>query len=107
MREVMESAALSNPSETTATEFARRPITILMVENTTAIRMLATAARCAVLEAADILYNVGMKRALLVLGGLLVLVLAAILAIPFLIDPNEFRPRLESKLSENLHRAVK
>ncbi len=58
------------------------------------------------MEAADILYNVGMKRALLFLGGLVILLIAAIVAIPFLIDPNQYRPLLEARISEALHRPV-
>jgi len=48
-----------------------------------------------------------MKKALLFLGGLVVLLLAAAVAIPFIIDPNTFRPMLESQLTAALGREVK
>jgi AsmA protein len=48
-----------------------------------------------------------MKRALLFLGGLLILLVAVALALPLLIDPNQFRPLLESRLTQALGRDVK
>jgi AsmA protein len=48
-----------------------------------------------------------MKKALLFLGGFVVLVLGAAVAIPFIIDPNTFRPTLETRLSTSLGREVK
>lgn len=69
--------------------------------------MLTAAARDAVLDVASILYNVGMKRVIVWLGGLIVLVLAAVVALPFVIDPNQFRPMLETRLTQALGREVK
>ena len=48
-----------------------------------------------------------MKRIALIGGALLGLLLLSALALPFLIDPNTFRPMLEARLSEALGRAVK
>jgi AsmA protein len=48
-----------------------------------------------------------MKRLALVAGGIIGLLLVAALALPFLIDPNTFRPLLEQKLSQSLARDVK
>jgi AsmA protein len=47
-----------------------------------------------------------MKRILAVIAILLGLLLVAALALPFLIDANQFRPRLEAELSKELGRAV-
>ena len=48
-----------------------------------------------------------MKRIALILGGLFSLLLVSALALPFLIDPNSFRPMLESRLTQVLGREVK
>ncbi|MEO8373319.1 MAG: hypothetical protein ABI806_29310 [Candidatus Solibacter sp.] len=48
-----------------------------------------------------------MKRIALVVGALFALLLLSALALPFLIDPNTFRPMLEARLSDALGRAVK
>jgi AsmA protein len=48
-----------------------------------------------------------MKRVVFFLIGLVVLVLAAALALPFVIDPNQFRPMLETRLTQALGREVK
>ena len=48
-----------------------------------------------------------MKRILVIGGAVLGLLLAGVVALPFLIDPNTFRPRLEARLSDSLGRAVK
>jgi AsmA protein len=48
-----------------------------------------------------------MKRVVFFLLGLVVLVLAAALALPFVIDPNQFRPMLETRLTQALGREVK
>jgi AsmA protein len=48
-----------------------------------------------------------MKRLALIAGGIIGLLLVAALALPFLIDPNRFRPMLEEKLSQALAREVK
>ncbi len=48
-----------------------------------------------------------MKRIVLIGGAVLVLLLAAVAAVPFLIDPNAFRPMLEARLSRALGREVK
>src|SRR5258708_13590642 len=48
-----------------------------------------------------------MKRVALIAGSVIVLLLVAALALPFLIDPNTFRPMLESRLSQALGREVK
>jgi AsmA protein len=69
--------------------------------------MLTAAARDAVLDEPSILYNVGMKRVVLFVGGFVVLVLAAALALPFIINPNDFRPLLETRLTQAMGRDVK
>src|SRR5271156_1428862 len=48
-----------------------------------------------------------MKRILAGIGILIVLLLAVALALPFLIDANQFRPRLETALTKALGREVK
>jgi AsmA protein len=48
-----------------------------------------------------------MKRIFLICGIVLALLLVVVAALPFLIDPNDFRPMLESNLSEALGRQVK
>jgi AsmA protein len=48
-----------------------------------------------------------MKRLLRILGIIFAVVLIAIIALPFLIDVNSFRPKLESELSSALGRDVK
>jgi AsmA protein len=48
-----------------------------------------------------------MKRILAGIGILIVLLLAVALALPFLIDVNQFRPRLEAELTKALGREVK
>jgi hypothetical protein len=48
-----------------------------------------------------------MKRILAGIGILIVLLLAVALALPFLIDANQFRPRLETELTKTLGREVK
>ena len=48
-----------------------------------------------------------MKRIVLIGGAVLVLLLLAVAALPFLIDPNAFRPMLEARLSQALGREVK
>src|SRR6266404_2191441 len=48
-----------------------------------------------------------MKRMLRVVGIVAVLLLIIAAALPFLIDANQFRPRLESELSKALGREVK
>lgn len=48
-----------------------------------------------------------MKRLLKILLAVFVLVCVAILALPFLLDANQFRPLLESQLSAALNRPVK
>src|ERR1700730_17750618 len=48
-----------------------------------------------------------MKRVLLVIGILIGVLLLAVVALPFLIDANRFRPLLESELTQELGRAVK
>src|SRR3954452_18630716 len=47
-----------------------------------------------------------MKRLLKIAGGVLGLLLVVALALPFLIDPNRFRPMLETELSEAMGRSV-
>jgi AsmA protein len=47
------------------------------------------------------------KRILVILGALLALLLVAVVAAPFLIDPNRFRPMLEAELTGALGREVK
>jgi len=48
-----------------------------------------------------------MKRILSIIGIVLVLLLLVVAALPFLIDANQFRPRLESELTKELGREVK
>jgi AsmA protein len=48
-----------------------------------------------------------MKRIALIGGALFALLLVSALALPFLIDPNSFRPMLESRLTQVLGREVK
>jgi AsmA protein len=48
-----------------------------------------------------------MKRVFKIVAAILVLLLAALLALPFLIDVNRFRPYLENELGQVLHRTVK
>jgi AsmA protein len=48
-----------------------------------------------------------MKRIALIGGGLFALLLVSALALPFLIDPNSFRPMLQSRLTQVLGREVK
>jgi AsmA protein len=48
-----------------------------------------------------------MKRVAIIAGCVIGLLLVAALALPFLIDPNSFRPMLQDKLSEALAREVK
>lgn len=48
-----------------------------------------------------------MKRIFAILGILVVVLLAVAVALPFLIDPNQFRPRLEAELSKALARDVR
>src|SRR5437588_3462581 len=46
------------------------------------------------------------KKGLLVVGGIFFLVVIALLALPFLIDVNHFRPTIEAKLQQTLGRPV-
>ncbi|HLH42861.1 MAG TPA: AsmA family protein [Bryobacteraceae bacterium] len=48
-----------------------------------------------------------MKRAAIAAGTVAALLFFAVLAIPFLVDANQFRPALEAKLSQTLGRQVK
>ena len=48
-----------------------------------------------------------MKRVVYFVGGFVLLVLVAAVALPFIIDPNEFRPLLEARLTQALGRDVK
>src|SRR5579864_1901385 len=48
-----------------------------------------------------------MKRVARVLAILVVLLLAVAISLPFLIDANQFRPRLEAELTKALGRDVK
>src|SRR6267143_1260098 len=48
-----------------------------------------------------------MKRIVRVLGIILGLVIVVLVSLPFLINANQFRPMLESKLSQGLGREVK
>src|SRR5215471_11988798 len=48
-----------------------------------------------------------MKRLALIAAGIVGLLLVSALALPFLIDPNRFRPMLEEKLTQALGRQVK
>lgn len=46
------------------------------------------------------------KKGLLVVGGIFLLLVIALLALPFLIDVNRFRPTIEAKLQQTLGRSV-
>src|SRR5712692_3905647 len=48
-----------------------------------------------------------MKRIVRIFGIVIVLLLAIVIALPFLIDANQFRPALESRLTTALGREVK
>jgi AsmA protein len=48
-----------------------------------------------------------MKRVALIVGSVIVLLLAAVVALPFVMDPNTFRPMLQSRLGQVLGREVK
>ena len=48
-----------------------------------------------------------MKKILGILAVLVVVLLGVVVALPFLIDPNQFRPRLEAELGKALGREVK
>jgi len=48
-----------------------------------------------------------MKHALKIIGIVVVVILLAVIALPFLINVNSFRPKLESELSQALGREVK
>ena len=48
-----------------------------------------------------------MKRIVAILGIALAVLIAIAVALPFLIDPNQFRPRLEAELGQALGREVK
>jgi AsmA protein len=48
-----------------------------------------------------------MKRALKIIGIIIVVLIVIVIAIPFFIDANTFRPKLESELTEALGRQVK
>jgi AsmA protein len=48
-----------------------------------------------------------MKKVLIGIGALLLILVLAVVSLPFLIDANQFRPRLESELSTALGREVK
>jgi AsmA protein len=48
-----------------------------------------------------------MKRVLKIIGIVVVVILLAVIALPFLVDVNSFRPKLESELSTALGRQVK
>src|SRR5262245_25685589 len=47
-----------------------------------------------------------MKRALKIIGIVIAILVVALVALPFLIDVNSFRPKLESELSGALGRQV-
>src|SRR5580704_18324240 len=47
-----------------------------------------------------------MKRGIKILGIVIAVLLAVAIALPFVLDPNQFRPLLQSKLSEALGREV-
>src|SRR6185312_10720946 len=47
-----------------------------------------------------------MKRVFKIVAAILVLALAIVIALPFLIDVNRFRPYIERELSQALHRNV-
>src|SRR5437762_625897 len=48
-----------------------------------------------------------MKRVLKIIGIVVVVILLAVIALPFLVNVNSFRPKLESELSTALGRQVK
>src|SRR5262245_5580893 len=48
-----------------------------------------------------------MKRLLKIVAALVILLIAGLAALPFLLNANQFRPLLESKLTEALGREVK
>jgi AsmA protein len=48
-----------------------------------------------------------MKRALKIVGIVIVILIVILIAVPFFIDANTFRPKLESELSDTLGRQVK
>jgi len=48
-----------------------------------------------------------MKRALKIIGIIFVIVIVIVIALPFVIDVNTFRPQIESELSSALGRQVK
>src|SRR5215467_6726798 len=48
-----------------------------------------------------------MKRILRIAGIVFLLLLVIVVALPFLLDANQFRPRLEAELSKALGREVK
>ena len=48
-----------------------------------------------------------MKRIVIIISAIVALLMLAALALPFLIDPNAFRPTLESRLTQALGRPVK
>src|SRR5690242_15058091 len=48
-----------------------------------------------------------MKRLLLIAGVLVILLIASVVALPFMVDPNRFRPMLESELTSALARQVR
>jgi len=48
-----------------------------------------------------------MKRVLKIIGIVVVVILLAVIALPFLVNVNSFRPKLESELSQALGREVK
>jgi AsmA protein len=48
-----------------------------------------------------------MKKIIAIFGVLILLLLGVVVALPFLIDPNQFRPRLEAELGKALGREVK
>src|SRR6185312_6728730 len=48
-----------------------------------------------------------MKRVLKIVGIVVVVILLAVIALPFLINVNSFRPKLESELTTALGREVK
>ena len=46
------------------------------------------------------------KKALLAVGGIFLLIVVALLALPFLVDVNHFKPTIEAKLQQTLGRPV-
>jgi AsmA protein len=47
-----------------------------------------------------------MKKAIFIVGGILVVLLAAVVILPFVIDANTFRPEIERRLAAQLNREV-